>query len=61
MNIMEFEAVEQYIRDVGTIYPVVENRITINEPDREPSKASQFTVSMSLIFMTAVTIFNYFH
>lgn len=60
MNVTEFDAVEQYIKNVGTVYPVVENRITVIEVVLEGSNASQFTVSMSLVFMVAITLFNYF-
>lgn len=62
MNVSEFDAVQKYIEDAGVVYPVIEGRITMiqGEPASEPGSASRFTVSMSILFVTAMTLFNYF-
>lgn len=58
MNVSEFDAVQKYIEDVGVVYPVIEGRITLIQG--EPGSASRFTVSISILFVTAMTLINYF-
>lgn len=64
MDILEFEAVHNYIQNVHTVYPAIEGRVTLipdNSNDiNKPGSASRSTVSMSVIFITIVTIFSYF-
>lgn len=63
MDVNEFDAVQKYIEDTGTVYPVVEGRVTLiqdKKPLNKPGSASQHTVSMSILFVTMVTLFNYF-
>lgn len=67
MDISEFDAVQRYIQDYGTIYPVVEGRITMLNPpvlhtDSKPNEndASRLTVSMFIMLLTTVSLLNYF-
>ncbi|XP_055316674.1 protein 5NUC-like [Sitodiplosis mosellana] len=61
MDDFEFDAVQKYIEDAGTVYPVVEGRITlIDIQSNEQGTASRFTVSISMLFVTVMTLFNYF-
>lgn len=66
----EFDAVQKYIEDAGTVYPVLDGRITLinaesgckpgSPGDCGPGSASRFTVSMSIVFVTMATLFNYY-
>lgn len=85
MNVTEFDLVQKYIEDLGTVYPVIDGRITLIQSNAaptnqsndssineipanhssgttqqasQPGSASQFTVSMSVLFVTVVMLFN---
>lgn len=80
MNVTEFDVVQKYIEDAGTVYPVIDGRITMiqsnefstnqtneiptnqtnatTQQNNQPGSASQFTVSMSVLFVTVVMLFK---
>lgn len=59
MNIIEFDSVLKYIQDMKTLYPVVEDRITLlnlKTPDSSiPGSAEPHSVvSVSIIFFASI-------
>lgn len=58
MNITEFDAVQNYIQDVHTVYPAIEGRVIVHA-DNKPGSASRSTVSLSIVLIAVVSIFNY--
>lgn len=63
MNIIEFDSVMKYMLDMKTVYPVVENRITLlnlKAPDNPvPGSATHSILSVSIIFSAAIVHFFY--
>lgn len=59
MPLNEFDSVQKYIEDMGTVYPAVEGRITMIAA--EPGAASRLTVSLSMVFVAVIAIFNQFY
>lgn len=58
MGLIEFDAVQNYIQDIHTVYPAIEGRVTLYAEDKAPGSASQAVVSMSVLLITIVSIFN---
>lgn len=59
MGLIEFDAVQNYIQDIHTVYPAIEGRVTLYaSEDKAPGSASQAVVSMSVLLITIVSIFN---
>lgn len=61
MGILEFDSARKYIEDIHTVYPAIEGRIIMIKEDSKPGSAPRpSAVSMSVLFITIISILNYF-
>lgn len=60
MKMVEFDAVTQYLKNVQTVYPVIDGRITMYGNKEDSSGGSSIvSPSISIILILAVALLKY--